>query len=83
MSNRSRKQLLTMCDELERQVQLLRQMIIDEIPETEWITTTEYANHKNTNLTAKTAANYCSMGRLKCRKGPTGRWQIHKSELYN
>jgi len=82
MSNRSRQQLLALCDELEKQIGLLRQMIIDEIPESSWITTAEYANHPNTNLTAKTAANYCKQGRLKSRQTPTGRWQIHKSELY-
>jgi hypothetical protein len=79
----TRDQILQMLDQFERQIQALRKIVKQELPERKWISTTEYAQHRNTTITAKTAANYCRMGRLKCKKSPTGQWLIHRSELFN
>lgn len=65
---------------MEDQLQQIRQLATKAVPQSQWLTTQEFA--EKTGLKPKTVSNYAGKGRFKhLRKAENGHYLIHITEL--
>ncbi|MDZ7657997.1 hypothetical protein [Fodinibius sp.] len=76
----TRKELVTMVQQIRSYCDLLEHKIDQIKPEKEWLTTAEFA--EKAELKLKTVSNYCGQDKYqRMQKNDRGKWEIHKSEL--
>ena len=74
------QKLFKAIDSLESQLEYVKGLIHDAIPQSEWLDTNEFA--ERANLQPRTVTNYVGKGNItNFKKSPTGRYLIHFSEL--
>ena len=80
MKNPTQNQLIKALNGLESQVEYVRSLVQEAVPEKEWLDTKEFAHRAKLN--PRTVSNYAGKGRFKkTRKTATGHYLIHISEL--
>ena len=74
------QKLFKAIDSLESQLEYVKGLIHDAIPQSEWLDTKEFA--ERAKLQHRTVTNYVGKGNItNFKKSPTGRYLIHFSEL--
>jgi predicted site-specific integrase-resolvase len=74
------EELLRAIQDLEQQVKQVKAMAEKAMPQSEWLTSHEFA--EQTGLKPKTVSNYAGKGRFrKIKKNSHGQYIIHRDEL--
>ena len=80
MTNVKQRQLIKAIDSIESQLEYVKSLIDDAIPNQEWIDTKEFA--KRIDRKHRTITNYVGKGHFtNFKRMPTGQYLIHVSEL--
>ncbi|MDZ7660454.1 hypothetical protein [Fodinibius sp.] len=82
MTQRKQQQIINAIDGLAYQLNLIKSLVTDTLPENDWIAVKEFA--LITRLKPKTITNYAGKGLIKkIKKNRNGQYLIHISELTN
>jgi hypothetical protein len=80
MKNLTHNQIMNALVGVESQIEYIRSLVTQVVPEKEWIDTKEFAHLAN--LHPKTVSNYAGRGQFKqIKKSDSGHYLIHISEL--
>lgn len=79
MTQTKQKQLFSVINSIESQLDHVRSLLIDEVPSGDWINTKEFSERSSLNY--KTVCNYAGKGTIKETKKVGKRYFIHVSEL--